>query len=266
MSAAFIVQDLLLLVVQAALVVLPGAGVPAWVARLRGRAWALVLPLSIVVVIVAIDQTPAVADGLTWLALIAIPPLAAAALGWADRGAQPWLAPLALVLLALAWADQDALPGQLATLALAALSCVTLARLLAGVAPLVLLKAGIVLMAMIDAWLVFGGSLEQPNAVLNAAVPAKGLPQLQYVQLPEVSFGYGDLFVAAVFGAVLAVEGRRVLPVALLTLALAVAFDLLFFVTDSLPATVPVAVALIIVELWKRERPAIAGLSDARCG
>jgi len=261
-SRSFLAHDGALIAVQALLVVLPGAGVPAWIARLRRGAWALVLPLSIVVVIAAIELVPDTADALTWLALIAVPLLAAAALGWAMRGARPWLAALAAALLAVAWNDQGGLAGQSATLALEALSCVTLGRLLAGVAPARLLKLGIVVMAIVDAILVFSHGLHAPNAVLNAAVPGPGLPQLQFVHLGDVSFGYGDLFVAAVLGAVLAVEGRRTAPVALLTFVLAAAFDLLFLVTNELPATVPVACAMLLSDAWRLRRPAARSSPD----
>src|SRR5258708_1716074 len=62
--------------------------------------------------------------------------------------------------------------------------------------------------------------------------------------------GYGDLFVAGVFGALVADNWKRQGVAALLTLALAGAFDCLFFFVSELPATVPVAVALIITEAW----------------
>ena len=255
MSRSFILHDGVLLAVQALIIAAPGAGVPAWVAHLRSGSWALVLPVSLTAVVAAIALLPEVADGLTWLALLAIPPLAAAALGWAGRGARPWLAVLAVPLVVLVWGDQSSVAGQAATLALEALSCVTLGRLLAGAAPASWLKAGIVAMALLDAILVFSDGLTAPNAVLNAAVPAAGLPQLQFVRLGPVSFGYGDLFAAGVLGAVLAVEGRRQAPVAALALGLSVLFDLLFLVTDSLPATVPVAAALVISEVARRQQP-----------
>ena len=51
------------------------------------------------------------------------------------------------------------------------------------------------------------------------------------------------------FGAVVAAERRSQAGAAALVLVLAVAFDLLFWVTDTLPATVPVAVALLLGEL-----------------
>jgi hypothetical protein len=60
--------------------------------------------------------------------------------------------------------------------------------------------------------------------------------------------GYGDLFVAGLLGGVLAIEGRRLGLAALATFAIASLMDLLFLVTDELPATVPVALALIAVE------------------
>jgi hypothetical protein len=64
--------------------------------------------------------------------------------------------------------------------------------------------------------------------------------------------GYGDLFVAALLGAVLARDRRKQLSAAVLTFVLAAVFDLLFLVVAELPATVPVALALIVVELRDR--------------
>jgi hypothetical protein len=244
----FVLHDAVLLAAQAALVALPGAGVPGWVRAFATARWALVLPLSIALVVGAIALVPDVADGLTWLALVGVPVGAALALGWAMRGARPPLALLAAPLLALAWGWQEAAAGQLAGLALTALSCVTLGRLLAGIAPGLWLKLGIVAMATVDAILVFSNGLEQPNAVLNAAVPAPGLPRLQFVDFGPAALGYGDLFIAAVLGGVLAVEGARAWRWALLAYALAEAFTLLFYVTDTLPATVPIAATLLVRE------------------
>jgi hypothetical protein len=255
MNTPFLAADAVLLSTQAALVALPGAGVPAPLARLHGRGWALIPPLSIAVVVAAVAADPTVADGLTWLAFVAIPPLAAAAVGWAARGARPLYSWLAIPVFVVAWWLTGSLVGDAAAALLSALSCVTLGRLLAGVVPAVWLKAGIVAMAIIDAILVFGNELQAPNAVLNAAVPAPGLPQLQYLNLHAGSLGYGDVFVAGVLGAVLALEGTRQLP---LVLGLSIAFDLLFFVFDTLPATVPVAAALLVVEGVPRIRPRVA--------
>lgn len=209
---------------------------------------------SIVVVILAIRYLSDTASFLTWLALIAIPPLAAAALGWFMRGARPWRALLAVPLFVLAWATRTSLVGEGSAALLSALSCVTLGVLLSMVTPTSWLKAGIVLMAGADTWLVVTDLLQAPNATLIAAHPPAGLPQLQSELFGSVSLGYGDLFVAALLGAALAANRRRQWEAALLTLVLAGLFDLLFFVLNELPATVPVALALIAIEVGNRVR------------
>jgi hypothetical protein len=253
MTRDFVLHNAVLLGTQGLLVAIVGAGVPEWVRARATARWALVLPLSIGIVVGAIALLPDVADVLTWVALLLVPPGAALALGWAMRGARWPLAVLAAPLLVVAWTSQTTAAGELCGLAITALSCVTLGRLLAGVAPTPWLKAGIVAMAIVDAILVFSNGLEQPNAVLNAAVPAPGLPQLQYVSFGPANLGYGDLFVAGVFGGVLAAERGRAWRWALATWALAEAFTLLFYVTDTLPATVPVAVAVLLREALRAQ-------------
>jgi hypothetical protein len=239
-------------VVQAATVALPRGEAPRALQRLSGRGWALIAPASIVAVVFGIQAVSDLADGLTWLAIVAVPPLAAAALGAAAHGARPAAAPLAAALLLVAWLAKDTFGGDLAATALTALSCVTLGWLLAAVTPAWPLKAGVVVMAAIDAYLIWADELQGPSATLKAAAPALDLPRLQYATLADASIGYGDLFVAGVFGAVVAAERRNQAGAALLVLVLALAFDLLFWVADTLPATVPVAVALLLMELRRR--------------
>lgn len=245
-------------VFQAACVLLPAAGLPAWLARTRlaalSPAWTLVLPGSIVAVVGGIALLPGAADALTYVALVAIPPLAVLACAWAARGSRPAFATLGLLLLVVALAA-DGLAGDLAATALTALSCVTLARLLVAVAPRTLTKAALVLMAAIDAYLVFGGGITTSNDLLNAATPALQLPRLQTAFLHGASLGYGDLFTAAVFGALLAAEGRRQNAAAAACLVALVLFDVLFNYFDTLPATVPIALVLLAWEVGAR-RPA----------
>ncbi|MEA2248184.1 MAG: hypothetical protein QOH46_2713 [Solirubrobacteraceae bacterium] len=248
----FSLDSFVLTLAQAACIALPAAGLPPWARRFRGGAWALVLPLNIAVVVTAIAVLPSTADLLTWVALLLVPPGCALALGWAAHGARPWLAALALPLLALAWAFQDDRLGQAATTVLIAGSAVTVGRLLAGVAPLSLLKAGIVAMAAVDAYLVFSNKLQAPNAVLVAAEPAPGLPRLQSASFGPAGLGYGDFFAAAVVGGILAAERGPQLVAAVAMIAVSLAWDQLFLVYDILPATIPPAVALIGVEVWRR--------------
>ena len=253
MALPFIPSDASLLVLQAGVVAAPKAlpSLPLF-RRLRGPAWALVPIASIVVVVFAIRFLSDTATGLTYLALVAVPPLAAAALGWVSHGARPPLAAGAIVLFVLAWVFHHSLVGEAAAALLSALSCVTLGALLGAVAPGNWLKLGIIAMAAADTWLVVADLLQTPNAALIAAHPGGGLPRLQSEIFGSVTMGYGDLFVAALLGAVLAGEGRRQLIAAGLTLVLAGLFDLLFFAVNELPATVPVALALIVLEGWQR--------------
>ncbi len=292
---------------QGALVALPGTLSLPWVARRRSRLWAAVPPLSVigfVFVARAAEQTSA--QSLTYLALVAVPLLAALALGWLGWGARPALALLVPVLFALAWADRTGLAGHAAALALSALSCVSLGVLLAAVTPPRWLAAGIVLMACADAALVASELLQHPNNVLLTAHPAAGLPRLQAALFGSGAMGYGDLFVAGAFGGLLArgwpagsadfdsgssrARGWPVVaadpgstragewPAALATVpaaespappgaaralqlraavlvaCLAVTFDLLFFTVSELPATVPVAVGLLLVASAPRAR------------
>jgi len=123
---------------------------------------------------------------------------------------------------------------------------------LSAVTPPAWLKLGILTMAAADTWLVVSDLLQAPNATLIAAHPAAGLPRLQTEIFGSVAMGYGDLFIAALLGAVLAGSPRLQRRTALLTLALAALFDLLFLVVNELPATVPVALAMIVVECSER--------------
>jgi hypothetical protein len=212
-----------------------------------------------VVVVFAIRFVSDTATGLTYLALVAVPPLAAGALAWAVRSRHPvnrrriaFAVTVTAALFAIAWIWHRSLVGGAAAALLSALSCVTLGVLLAAVAPAGWLKLGILAMAVADTWLVVSDLLQSPNAALVAAHPAGGLPQLQSEIFGSVSMGYGDLFVAALLGAVLAGDRRKQLSAAGLTFAIAAVFDLLFLAVAELPATVPVALALIVIELRDR--------------
>jgi len=274
--------------IQATLVALPAPRQrPAWIERLSSPWWALIPALSIAVVIGAIEVTPGSADALTYVALVAVPPLAAFALGRLVRrnrneprylrlravsrvDGRDWQGLVVVVggLFALAWASPHSLPGEAAATALSGLACVTLGWLLVCGVPAGWLRLGVYAMAVIDTVYVSSDLLQGPNVVLNAAAPAAGLPQLQAVHFGSALMGFGDLFVAALVGCLLAADGRKrnrdgreppgasgrrvsldsQLLGAVLVAVLALAFDLLFFAVDELPSTVPVAVALALVQ------------------
>jgi hypothetical protein len=245
--------------VQAALVAAPRAPSLSLLARLGSRWWGLALPLSIVVVVTAIALESASARFLTYLALLAVPPLAAVALARLMRGARPKLALAVVPLFAIAWAARGSLSGEAAALALSALACISLGWLTASAVPARWLKLGIYAMAAVDAYLVAANLLQEPNAILNAAAPAGGLPRLQLANFGSAVMGFGDLFIAATLGALLASDRRLQLRGAALAAVICVGFDLLFFTVDQLPATVPIALTLAALEAKARGRASRPG-------
>jgi hypothetical protein len=253
----FSISIAVLSLVQGTVVAVPRAWEPRWLARFRSRRWALIPPASVIAfVLIAREAERASADGLTYLALVAVPALAALALGWLAWDAErprPLRALLVVPLFALAWADRGGLAGEAAALSLSALSCAALGALLAAVTPARWLAAGIVAMAAADTALVVSDLLQKPNNALNAAHPAAGLPRLQTAVFGSAVMGYGDLFVAGVLGGLLAIAmGRRwQLRGAALAVLLALGLDLLFFFVDELPATLPVALTLLVLMAYR---------------
>jgi len=236
---------------------------PVWVERLGSPWWALVPAGSIALVVAVVELESSSATWLSYLALVAVPPLAAFALGDLIRRSRPAWAWVALPLFAVAWATPGSLAGEAAAIALSGLACVTLGWLLVSVVPAYWLRLGVYAMAAIDTIYVSADLLQGPNAVLNAAAPGAGLPALQAVHFGSARMGFGDLFVAALVGCLLAkpadgpqrrlygdFQARRQWGGAGLVVVLALAFDLLFFAVDTLPATVPVAVALALLT-WR---------------
>lgn len=257
----------LLSLCQGLVVSLPRAWSPAWMARLRSGLWALVPALSVIVfVAVGLVAKRGSAQALTYIALVAVPLLAALALGWLMHGGRPGLALFVAPLFALAWADRGGVAGEGAAVLLSALSCVALGVLIASVTPPRWLALGIVAMACADAALVISDLLQAPNNALNVAHPVGGLPRLQAELFGSAVMGYGDLFVAGVFGGLLAMtsDRSRQLTGALLVALLAIAFDFLFFAVNELPATMPVGSALVILMGANRHRVRRAGARPPR--
>jgi uncharacterized integral membrane protein len=251
---SFAVSIVFLSLVQAAVITLPGTPRGGLLDRMRSRWWALVPPASIVVVIALVALYASSADALSYLALVAVPPLAAVALGAVMRGARPLLALAVAPLFALAWAASGSLGGETAALALSALACVTLGVVLAAVVAPRWLRWGVYAMAAVDTVLVVANLLQGPNSTLVAAGPPAGLPRLQAVYFGSATMGFGDLFIAATVGALLARDRSVQLQAAVLAAILGLGFDLLFLAVDLLPTTVPIAVTLAVIQARDRRR------------
>src|SRR2546427_2387715 len=128
-------SDAVLLAVQALLVCRPAPVAPRSLRNLAGTAWAWVLPGSLGLTIALVALLPGTADGYTWLALVATPPLAYVALAGGPRR-RPLAAIAVVVLVTLAWAEHGTLSGQSAALGITALSCLTLGAWLGRLAPM----------------------------------------------------------------------------------------------------------------------------------
>jgi hypothetical protein len=251
MSAAAYVWYCGLGLVQAAVVLLPGAPRLRWLDALRAR-WLLVIgPAAVVTAATFLPPVAsALADSLSTLALIAVPLLAMLGIGWAMRVRHQAFVLLVPAFLAVAWADAHGRSGEAAGLVLVALSAVALAVVVVAILPSAVAKVGIGVWAAVDLSVALAHRLEEASRPIVQATPVVG-PHLQFqrVVLGSASMEYADLFVAAALGAILVAEGRRRGAAALLVAAFAMISSVFFLVTDALPATVPIALALLVVEI-----------------
>jgi hypothetical protein len=218
--------------------------VPPSLRALRHPLFAALPLLALVGVVFWLRAAPDEAGALAEIALLGVPLLALIAA--ARVGPLAFALVVALVVVALR--DGHSLAGQIAALGLIAASCTVLGSLLVEVTPPRWLGAGIAATAAVDLVLVASGLLTPASLALNSAGVTESLPQLQRVELGPLTMGYADLFLPALVGALLATQVRTRRWVALLTLCFALVAGSVFLVADRLPATVPVALALLVVE------------------
>jgi hypothetical protein len=239
-----------LCLVQALAVLLPGR-VLTLPARLRGRAWALVLPGVLVAFVVALSIDPSLATRLAALAVVT-PLLALLAPLVAERRLRALVALIGVAAVVVGlWQRHDVLGGCARAIAIAC-ACSLLASLLAGVAPPSALRIGLVVLVAIDVILVVAGSVGRTSTVLHHAAAPAGLPGFQDATISPATMGYGDLFGAAVLGAILVSEQRTRWRSAAAVLVSALAFGLLLHVVDELPATVPLLAGLVVSRYERR--------------
>ncbi len=247
-----------LALVQGVLVALPRAPRSGWLTGLRRR-WPLIVgPLAAATAATFLPPVAAaLGDDLATLALVAVPLLAAVAFLWIRPG-HPGLTIAAIALLSVAaWRGAGEPTGDVAALMLVGLSAVAAAMALVAVVPTPVVKVGIGFWAILDLSLALSHRLAEASRPIVQAGPVVG-PHLQFqrVVLGSASMEWADLFIAAALGAVLAVQGRRRGLASLLVAVLAMSFSAFFLLTDVLPATVPVALALVVEEgrVWFRSR------------
>ena len=240
-----------LILVQAAAVVLPRP--VATISTLRRHTLLGLLPLAAIGgLVVAMASYGPLVGRLVDLAAIGTP--FAMLLGVvAYRGSWVWLAPVAVPAYWIAWKHPGGTWADLSIDVLILGGGATLGWLTSAVAPRVALAAGIVLATIVDVYQVLvSKQVQVVSDALEAAAPPNGLPHLQEAQLHGSTLGWGDVYLAALLGTLVAHSRRtRLLAAAALCLAGLVegfAFDY----TDTLPATVAVAVALLAACLADR--------------
>lgn len=189
-------------------------------------------------------------------------PLLAAVVGWAQGWRAPAVfPPLVAALFVVAW-QANGIVADLAALALIAGSCLTVAAVIAGLAPRWALAVGLVVLAIVDSVLVFSGEVAPATDALRQVVPVdvggRPLPSLQDATLDRSLMGWMDLLAPALAATLLASRTRWRLLAAGAVAAASLAWGLLFHVADHLPGTVPPLIAVAIWALVTRrsEEPA----------
>jgi hypothetical protein len=239
--------------ITAALVALPSRAPLGGLARLRSPAWALVGPGSLLVGTFGVLAVPALATGLAILAAVATPALAAIAVVRVVRGGRRALLLVPMALGAVALTGSGA-PAQLAASLLTALGCLTVGVAIVRLTPGRWLRLGVVAMAAIDVLLIVVGIAQPTGALLYEASSGIG-PVFHRAQLGAVCLDYPDLVLAAMLGGVVAGRAEQA-RAAVLVAILGTASGAFFAFADKLPATVPIVLALILIDwrppLWVR--------------
>jgi hypothetical protein len=137
---------------------------------------------------------------------------------------------------------------------------VALGCLLAASASVRELVIAAVLVAAVDLALLHAGGIRIATAALLDARLGQ-MPDFAQPVLGRMTIGYGDFFVAALSGAIAARQPSRQTLVAMATTAFALAQYALSSDGDLLPATAPVAAAMLAAALagrLRRRRAAVA--------
>ena len=231
-------------VLEGALVLLPRARPFPGLARLRGPAWAALLPVSIVVGTFGLLIAPGLASPTVLAAAITTPLLAVIAVLLVVR-ARLLVLPLAAVSggLAVLATGQG---GHVGTGVVTALACLTVGAALQRLIPGRWLLVGVVAMSVVDIALLLAGPGYHETAVLAAAQTNFHGPRFTGARIGGTTIGYPDLFLAALLGASLAGERAQFWAAGLLTV-FAVAYDSMLSPGLLLPATVPIALTLVVI-------------------
>jgi hypothetical protein len=214
------------------------------VPRLHGRttrAWtnpgAALVPAAVLGAgVVVLRVVPGGPHALAWLGAVATPLLATLR------------APLAVGVWLVAWLAHG-LVAQAAAVALVALAAGAVAELAGRVAPARVLAAAVVVLAVVDVVLVWGTPQVEPaSTALHAVRLPHSVPRLQDATFGHATMGWLDFVAPALVGVVVRSRSRA----AFATGIAAGLWGLLFFVSSTLPATVPAIAGLTCARARRR--------------
>ena len=193
--------------------------------------------------------------GLVLMAGVITPLLATVAILEVVRGPR-----LALLVLAFALAVISALisgwAGQISASLLTALGCLAVGVALARLIPTRWFVLGVIGMCLVDVALLGSGIGRSAAILMSSATADVHGPIYSQVDIGRVTTDYPDLVLAAVMGGFLAGRHKQLLA-ALLVTAIGALYGLLLLPIDHLlPATVPIGLALILLEFSAGRRAA----------
>ena len=245
MKASAVEGVLALAILEGAMVALPRPEALRHIARLRSPLWAILLPGAIVLGTFGVLALPPMASGLVLLGLIATPVLALVAALTVIRGNRG-----RLLLMATAGAIIAALLkgwiGELSGSVLTALGCLSLGAALVRLIPRPLLPLGVLSMCVVDVALLALGVGQSAGGLLATAASNFHAPVLTHAAIGPITIDYPDLVLAAVLGCTFAGSPVQRAAATLVT-ALCAAYGLFLPVAGALPATVPIALAFVLV-------------------
>jgi len=236
---------------EGALVALPKANALEPLRSLRSPAWAALLPGSIVAGTFLPLAMPSMALGLVLMAGLEV-----------VRGPRAALLALAFALAVIAalisgWA------GQLSATVLTALGCLAVGTALARLIPRRWFVLGVLGMCLADVALLASGVGTSAAQLMASATRDVHGPVFSQADIGRVTTDYPDLVLAAVLGGFLAGRHRQLIAAVLVTVLGAGYGLLLLPIAHLLPATVPIGLALLMLESADARRAANRARTDA---
>ena len=253
MASSGFIAVIAMAALEGALVALPRADALEPLLMLRSPAWAALLPGSILAGTFLPLAMPSMALGLVLMAGVITPLLATVAILEVVRGPR-----MALLVFAFALAAISALisgwAGQISASMLTALGCLAVGVALARLIPRRWFVLGVIGMCLADVALLASGIGRSAAILMSTATADVHGPVFSQVDIGRLTTDYPDLVLAAVLGGFLAGRHKQLLA-ALLVTTLGAAYGLLLLPIDHLlPATVPIGLALLLLE-WSAARP-----------